>query len=308
MGPRAMPVRGLFLSYAVHVRWPLVLALIGCGRFGFGLGDDEVRDAAIDAPAPFTSVSPIAELNTIYNEDDPSLTGDLLEMYFDSDRPGNLGYGDIWVTRRTSIADPWGTPTLVTELASGSDDNAPEVSLDGLTLYFSSERDTGANNRELFVSTRADRSSPWSTPARILELAGAADESSASATSDGLTLYFQTQRAGSDDIYVARRSAVGQPWSQLAAITAAADPVYLEGQHWISGDGNVLYFTADRLGAGMGDIWMTTRGPQDQFGPPVRIDSLDANEEADPWLTPDQRTIFFTRTVNSRFDIFSATR
>src|SRR5688500_2363993 len=93
VGPRTMPVRGLFLSYAVQVRWLCVLALIGCGRFGFGFGDDdEVSDAAVDAPTPFTMVAPIAELNTIYNEDDPSLTGDLLEMYFDSDRPGSPGY------------------------------------------------------------------------------------------------------------------------------------------------------------------------------------------------------------------------
>src|SRR4051812_28768819 len=60
----------------------------------------------------------ITELADPDGADDPSLTGDLLEIYFGSDRAGSMTTGaapleDIWVAKRASPTDPWGAPTNV---------------------------------------------------------------------------------------------------------------------------------------------------------------------------------------------------
>ena len=120
---------------------------------------------------PFRNIAPLAAVNdATYDDDDPSPTGDLLEPYVDSDRPGaGAAMGDIWVARRGSTADPFGAPALVTELASTADDTTPEVSADGLTMYFSSDR-SSAGDRDIYITTRPDRGSSWATPQRVDEL------------------------------------------------------------------------------------------------------------------------------------------
>ena len=47
---------------------------------------------------PFRNIAPLAAVNdATYDDDDPSPTGDLLEPYVDSDRPGaGAAMGDIW--------------------------------------------------------------------------------------------------------------------------------------------------------------------------------------------------------------------
>src|SRR5437762_1633695 len=60
----------------------------------------------------------IAQLADPDGADDPSLTSDLLELYFGSDRAGSKTSGpppleDIWVSKRLTVNDEWGTPTDV---------------------------------------------------------------------------------------------------------------------------------------------------------------------------------------------------
>ena len=50
------------------------------------------------------------------------------------------GGRDIWTSRRATAADPWQPPTRVGELDSVDSDWAPAVSLDGLRIWFASDR------------------------------------------------------------------------------------------------------------------------------------------------------------------------
>ncbi len=52
----------------------------------------------------------ITDLSTTFAEDDPALTGDELEIYFDSDRPGGTGGDDIWRATRTTRTSAWARP------------------------------------------------------------------------------------------------------------------------------------------------------------------------------------------------------
>src|ERR1041385_6480905 len=159
-------------------RWLLgAVALTACGRLDF----DESN------LGPFSPPQLIEELSTSSSEDDPALTGDELEIYFDTNRPGGKGGDDIWRATRSDRHSPWNAPTPVDELGSASSDVAPGISLDGLTIVFS--RNGGGNDYDLFVATRPDRASPWNTPSRIDELSSASEDTNAQLSTNELVLW-----------------------------------------------------------------------------------------------------------------------
>lgn len=65
-----------------------------------------------------------------FNDDDPTLTPDMLEMYFNSARDGN----GIYVSTRAALGFEWETPTRVTALDTVGSLGNPKISRDGLTL------------------------------------------------------------------------------------------------------------------------------------------------------------------------------
>ncbi|HEU0035861.1 MAG TPA: hypothetical protein VFQ53_34850 [Kofleriaceae bacterium] len=301
------------------MRWiAFVVALSACGRFGFGSEPDPdaiaaMGDGSPDAPplGPFTSITLVPGINDpAAQDDDPSLTADMLEIYFDSERAAaGGGNGDIWFASRTTITEPFSAPVLVSELTSPGDDTTPDVSPDGLTIYFGSDR-ASAGNRDLYVSTRATRSSAWGAPQRITELASPSDDSGAMETEDGLHLVLASARAGTMDLYVATRTARDQPWGPPAPIPALASATASEDQHWIDATASVIYLAADLPGSVDADIWMATRrGGLTDYNAPVRLDELSSNvADVDPWLSPDQRTMFFMSKRSGVGDIYMATR
>jgi hypothetical protein len=90
-------------------------------------------------------------VNSSADEDFPFLTSDGLLLFFSADRdavgplqPGGYGGLDMWMARRASVSDPWGTPVnLGPMMNSSSLDCAATLSPDGQTLYFTSDRPGG---------------------------------------------------------------------------------------------------------------------------------------------------------------------
>jgi Tol biopolymer transport system component len=75
-------------------------------------------------------------VNTPGTDADPYVAPDESYMIFSSDRPGGLGEGDLYVTRRH--AEGWSTPkTLGPKVNSADYEYTPFVSPDGQWLYFS---------------------------------------------------------------------------------------------------------------------------------------------------------------------------
>jgi Tol biopolymer transport system component len=99
-----------------------------------------------------------------------SLSADGLELYLASNRPSldwNSDY-DIWVSRRDTRQDDWGVPVnLGPPVNSPYEDLVPIISPDGLTLFFTSERPGGCGSRDIWVSTRSTRESPWHEPINL---------------------------------------------------------------------------------------------------------------------------------------------
>jgi Tol biopolymer transport system component len=72
----------------------------------------------------------------------PSISADGLSLYFASNRDGNLGLIDIWVSTRKGVGDPWEPPrNLGPNInAAGAMTLGPFISRDNNTLYFMSAR------------------------------------------------------------------------------------------------------------------------------------------------------------------------
>ena len=118
--------------------------------------------------------------------------------------PGAAGGQDIYVSvQRANGTFAPGTP--VTELNTGSNDQMPNVSRDGLEIVFSSDRSGGIGGMDVYSSTRASTSDPWSAPVNLgSNVNTGASETRASLSGDGERLHF----GRSGEIYVSERTKV----------------------------------------------------------------------------------------------------
>jgi hypothetical protein len=78
-------------------------------------------------------------------------TSDELTLFFSSDRPGGSGNHDIWMARRTSVANGFDAP-VNQQTVNTTDIEFPSwVSADGCVLYLTRGP---ASTSDLFVATR----------------------------------------------------------------------------------------------------------------------------------------------------------
>ena len=111
------------------------------------LGDDGVFGQSILVP----------ELSSAYDDTSTAIRRDGLEFFVRSTRPeGRIGLEDIFVSTRNSTTDPWSTPTSLGHPINypGYKTASPNLSWDGTTLYFWSDRPGGFGGQDLYVSTR----------------------------------------------------------------------------------------------------------------------------------------------------------
>lgn len=260
-------------------------------------------DAEPDAKVPFgpwSAPSPVAI--TPVGDDDPSLTGDQLELYFNRTN-------DIFVTKRAAITDPWGPITLVAELSQASiTDTTPEITYDGLTIFLASNRAPLTGALDLYVATRASRAVAFGTPTKITELTTAQREA-APASGDGLVMVFESNRDGvSNNTFLAERPnaavAFGTPVPVTEVNTGSSD-----GNPMLSADGLELFINSDR--STNNELYVATRASTaDAFGLPVPIAELNdpAADDQDPWISPDGRTLYFTSDRAGTVQLWQSSR
>jgi beta-lactamase regulating signal transducer with metallopeptidase domain len=228
---------------------------------GYGYYDLYVaaRENADEEWGPPANLGPM--VNSPSLEVTPCISADGLELYFTSNRTGGYGLSDLWVTRRATLSDVWGPPVnLGPTVNSSSPDYYPNVSSDGLSLYFASTRPGGYGSTDLWVATRATRSSLWGLAVNLgLSVNSSSSESQPSISADGLSLFFASDRAGglgSDDIWVTTRASVSDPWGLPVNLGPPVNTAADDFCPNISGDGSTLYFGSTRTG-GLGgpDLW-----------------------------------------------------
>jgi len=280
----------------------------GCTR------TDHLGSVGSDAPpaalrfAPPTVVAALSDPNAV--DEDPTFTADLLELFFMSTRAGDR---DIWTARRATAGEAWQPPTRVAELDSGESDWAPAVSLDGLRIWFATDR-ASVGRGQIWQATRASRSAAWNPPAPVAELASGSVDFAPAVDAAETTMFLSSDRAsasgaagGADfDIYASSRATTGAPWDWPAAI-AGINSDSDEYDPFVAQGGLVVFFTSMR--SGMGDIyWSSRRSLAEPFAPPVPLDDVDgAAYDSDATLSADLGYMMFSSTRSGNAELYETT-
>jgi len=172
----------------------------GYGRYDLWVS---TRPTRFDSWGPPENLGPT--INTSASDLSPWITADGLELYFSSSRPGGYGNADIWVARRPTIEDNWGTPVnLGPVVNSAAFDAFPCLAPGGLVLFFSDYPDQsllvrpgGSGQTDIWMSRRKSVTDPWEPPVNLGSgLNSGARDCQPRLSPDGDVLYFSSMRSG----------------------------------------------------------------------------------------------------------------
>lgn len=298
----------------VTARLALLWTLLAACRIGFDEslraavdGGDVGGDGGVDSAAQaFGPPTPLLGINDSGDDVDLTLSSDELEILFVSGRGGNQ---DIWRARRTSIGAAWSTPVQASELNSTSVETDPEISVDGLTALFSSQRSPSQLN-DIWRATRTSTAISFGTPTLVANLSSSGDECCAVMTADELHVVFAGKPGSDINLYLSSRGSVVSPWGTSALVTEI-ETSSQESNPYLTPDGLILYFDSDRPGgAGRRDLYVATRPDVGSpFSTPQRISELATSDnERDAWLSPDGHRLYFSSDRNGDFDIYVSER
>ena len=129
-------------------------------------------------------------LNTPSNDAYPFVSSNGLEFYFSTNRAGGYGGWDIWVSKRQTQDDEWGTPDNLGPLVNSSgDDVAPCLSPDGLQLFFND------NTNNMCMTHRRSIAEPWEASVKLEQpLNSSQSDLNPRVSPDGRILYFTSHR------------------------------------------------------------------------------------------------------------------
>ncbi len=196
----------------------------------------------------------VANVSSSANETTPEVAYDGLSIVVASDRVGTTGGNDLWLSTRASRQDPWSPATRIAELSSPYNEAGGNITPDGLAVVFSSYRLNGSP--DLFIATRATPTAAWDPPVAIASVNTTGHEGSPFLSADKLAVYFDTDRNGNLDVYVAHRTSTDEPFGapeSVAEINTNDD----DQDPWLSLDGRRLVFSSDRSGSN--ELWEATR-------------------------------------------------
>jgi hypothetical protein len=254
---------------------------------------DSRKNVPTDCSAgkPYCYDTPVhldSPINTPGFEGKPALSGDGLELYFVSDRPGALGGPgdqDIYVSRRKSINGSWGPPERVPPpISSVFFDITPTISLDGLALYFGSNRPGPFSPPwpDLWVSQRASVNHPWGEAVNLGPgINTSLFEGSIDISPDQQTAFF----AGVTpdfvfDIFVSTRSSIDEPFGPRVKLP---EPINSDGHDYgpaLTPDGHTMFFSsgADNPFApgAINHLYVSERqNDRAPWGPRIYLDTLN---------------------------------
>ncbi len=211
----------------------------GCG------GKTVVLGTAWPVPYHFHVPAPVTELASPSRTDNPTLTGDMLELYFTSNRDGGVGDGDVWVAKRATLADPFGTPALVDGVNTDSFETSSAISTDGLTLWFGSARPGGLGATDIWMTQRATRNDPWSTPLDLVGINSSAEDIPRPPGFHGTVMPMASGRASSTyQTYFATRPGSSASFGNPVPVPGidASEGLIVDG--FLTDDGLTLFYSA----------------------------------------------------------------
>ena len=225
-------------------------------------------------------------INTENFDGGPELSEDGLTLLFGSARLNSIGQldEDIYIATRETTAQPFGPArNLGPSINSlGFGDYSPDLSLDGLTLYFSSSRPGGLGEGDLYVTRRESTDDPWEPPQNLgANVNTPSFEGHPSISANGKTLYWDSLRPdglGDFDIWMATRGSVGRNFGPAVNEGPEVNTMGPEFGAAISQNERQLFFSSARPGnVGQVDIWVVERRTKSgSWGTPINLDTLNS--------------------------------
>jgi hypothetical protein len=186
----------------------------------------------------------------------------------------------------------WDIPVnLGPTVNSSSWDDYPNISADGLSLYFFSTRAGGYGRGDLYVATRRSKDGDWERPKNLGAEVNTSDwEMGSQISPDGLSL-FLSSGLGHNDIYLSRRASTSHPWSMPVTLGSPVNTHRDEYNLTFSEYGSVLYFSRGDVVTGPGpavatcDIWQVEVTPIVDLNGDGIVDGMDVSIMIDYWHT-----------------------
>ena len=163
-------------------------------------------DALVGWSTPVNLGKPV---NTFRPENSLAISTDGTEMIV-SRANGNYS---MFVYRRPNVESNW-SEGIPLQLMNGYREVEPHLSYDSLTLMFGLRIDK-ADDADIYVCHRESRSEPWSKPLPLPEpIRTPGNEGCPWLSKDGLTLWFESDRGESPDVWVSKRDSLTDPWQE----------------------------------------------------------------------------------------------
>ena len=271
----------------------------------YHLGFIDVANQLMKEPVNVSIYNIGEKVNSPYPDYGPLIPADESIMIFTSRRPGSTGdkvgpynkyYEDIYIAKNvngkfektTNMGEPVNTTTH---------DAAVGLSADGNTLliYKTNRAQTGG---DLYYTFKEDTA--WTKPKKFSDMINSDyQESSASLSPDGITMYFSSTREGGfggRDIYRAVLLPSGQ-WSLPMNLGPNINTKYDEDGPFIHPDGKTLYFSSN--------------GHKSMGG----YDVFKSSYKEDHWSTPENmgypinstgNDVYFVLTANGKRGYYSS--
>jgi WD40-like Beta Propeller Repeat len=265
-------------------------------------------------------------VSTPANDACPHIAKDDLTLYFFSNRAGGQGLGDLYVTHRDSVFDPWDTPQNLGPTINGpSQEFCPATTANGHWLFFTSDRPdpSACGGLDLYASYRRNKRDDfgWEAPVNLgcsvnsafLDLRPSFQEGGDEGESG---LYFNSNRPGGlggNDIYFSALSDDGT--FALPVVVSELSSIFEDLRPTVRKDGLEIVFDSTRTGTlGSTDFWVSTRERiTDPWSTPVHLgpEVNSAGTEGGASISFDRKTLYFMSTGFGSLgqnDIYRATR
>ena len=215
-----------------------------------------------------------------FNNRGPCLSADGHHLFFSSnraDRPPGFGSQDIWVSSREDTSDDfgWQPPLHLGSTVNTIDADFGAALLEdenGAVSALLFGRRVNGGDSDIYMSERLPNGpfSQFGPAAVVAALSTKFDDLRPTIRPDGLELFFNSNRAGSqkngslnsNDLWVSSRPNLSSPWSTPANVGRRINTQFEEQFPALSADGNTLIFSSNRLTGADNDLYVSTLVPE----------------------------------------------
>jgi len=167
---------------------------------------------------------------------------------------------------------------------------AARFSTDERVVYLAA---SDGDNRDLYVAERSDRAAAFNEPHPLAMINTGFTEAWPSVSSDGLSLFFESNRGGSNRIYAAARATTSDDFCS-PALVEDNHSVFSDGQPFVLGNREALFFSSDRTSHW--ELFRASGNGTVHFQSETLIGIGSPSDEVAPVPTSDDLAIYFSST------------